>query len=432
MAITAAEQYLLELINRARLDPAAEAARYGIDLNAGLAPGQLSTASRQVLAPNVLLENAAIKHSQWMIAADIFSHTETNGSTPGSRATAAGYVWSTVGENIAWRGLITTVNFNTMIDLQHRDLFLSAGHRVNILNGAYKEIGIAQEGGLFLYGGKNYNSSMITELFGTSGSKVMLTGVAYTDTDHNNFYTIGEARAGVSFAAQGLSTATAVAGGYTLALTANAAVAVTGTVGTTAFSATVDMSKGNVKLDVVDAKTFLTSGNITLGTGLHNVTLLGVSGLTAVGNGFANIITGNSGGNSINAGAGADVVNGMAGNDTLLGGAGADTVNGGLGNDRIDGGFDSDRMYGNAGADVFVFADNFGRDVVSDFSVAALDKLSLDDQIWGGTVMTAAQVVSNFAHVVAGGVTFEFSANEAITLTGLTSLSGLANAIQIV
>ena len=66
-----------------------------------------------------------------------------------------------------------------------------------------------------------------------SGSKVMLTGVAYTDTDHNNFYTIGEARAGISFAAQGLSTATAVAGGYTLALTANAAVAVTGTVGTT-------------------------------------------------------------------------------------------------------------------------------------------------------------------------------------------------------
>ena len=36
MTLSAAEQYLLELINRARLNPAAEAARYGIDLNAGL------------------------------------------------------------------------------------------------------------------------------------------------------------------------------------------------------------------------------------------------------------------------------------------------------------------------------------------------------------------------------------------------------------
>ncbi len=32
-----AEQYLLELINRARLDPQAEADRFGIDLNENLA-----------------------------------------------------------------------------------------------------------------------------------------------------------------------------------------------------------------------------------------------------------------------------------------------------------------------------------------------------------------------------------------------------------
>lgn len=38
MTISAAEQLLIELINRARLDPLAEAQRLGIDLNAGLAP----------------------------------------------------------------------------------------------------------------------------------------------------------------------------------------------------------------------------------------------------------------------------------------------------------------------------------------------------------------------------------------------------------
>ena len=40
MSLTAAEQYLLELINRARLDPVAESQRYGLTLNAGLPAGK--------------------------------------------------------------------------------------------------------------------------------------------------------------------------------------------------------------------------------------------------------------------------------------------------------------------------------------------------------------------------------------------------------
>ena len=46
---------MLELINRARMYPAAEAARLGIALNQGLAPGTISTAPKQVLAMNDLL-----------------------------------------------------------------------------------------------------------------------------------------------------------------------------------------------------------------------------------------------------------------------------------------------------------------------------------------------------------------------------------------
>ena len=85
MTLTAAEQYLLELINRARLDPAGEAARMGIDLNDGLSAGQISTSAKQVLAPNALLEAAATGHTQWMLSADVFSHTGLNGSSPGDR-----------------------------------------------------------------------------------------------------------------------------------------------------------------------------------------------------------------------------------------------------------------------------------------------------------------------------------------------------------
>ena len=40
------EQYMLELINRARANPAAEAATYGIDLNEGLSAGTISSAAK--------------------------------------------------------------------------------------------------------------------------------------------------------------------------------------------------------------------------------------------------------------------------------------------------------------------------------------------------------------------------------------------------
>ena len=60
---TAHEQLMLELINRARLDPAGEAARYGIALNEGLASGTISSTPKQVLAGNEQLGAAAVRHS---------------------------------------------------------------------------------------------------------------------------------------------------------------------------------------------------------------------------------------------------------------------------------------------------------------------------------------------------------------------------------
>lgn len=47
------------------------------------------------------LARAALVHAQDMVAASFFSHTGSNGSTVGTRVTAAGYSWSTVAENIA-------------------------------------------------------------------------------------------------------------------------------------------------------------------------------------------------------------------------------------------------------------------------------------------------------------------------------------------
>src|SRR4051794_27486730 len=98
---TANEQLMLELINRARLDPQGEADRLGIGLNDGLAPGTLSGSSKAPLATNFYLVDAALGHSKWMIDIDKFAHSGIGDGTPGSRITASGYQWNTWGENIA-------------------------------------------------------------------------------------------------------------------------------------------------------------------------------------------------------------------------------------------------------------------------------------------------------------------------------------------
>jgi serralysin len=77
LAISIFEQYLLELINRARMDPVGEAARQGVSLNQGLAAGTISSAPKQVLAMNDLLQVAADNHTKWMIANDQFTSQES-------------------------------------------------------------------------------------------------------------------------------------------------------------------------------------------------------------------------------------------------------------------------------------------------------------------------------------------------------------------
>ena len=431
MTLSAAEQYLLELMNRARLDPAGEAARMGTDLNAGLAAGTIGTAAKQVLAPNAMLETAATNHTLWMLQVDVFSHTGLNNSRPDQRITAAGYSWSTMGENIAFTGTTGAINVQTAIEELNKNLFLSAGHRENLMNSAYREVGLAAETGVFTQAGVNYNAEMLTEDFATSGTARFLTGVAYADTSRDQFYSIGEGTAGVVFTAAGQSATSAAAGGYGLSLGAAVATAVTGRQGTLNFALTVDMSLGNVKLDLVDAKTFFTSGSVVLGTGVNNVMLLGVAGLNASGNAAANALTGNAGVNALIGG---------GGGDTLLGNAGADVLHGNSGNDRLDGGAGADSLFGETGndiltggadADVFVFSKGGGVDRITDFSVAGKDVLQLDDAIWKGQVLTAATVVSQFATLGVGEVLIDFGNGQQIHLAGLTTLTGLAAEILI-
>lgn len=91
------------------------------------------------------LQRAAEAHSRDMINRDYFSHnTRGSGKTPAVRIRSAGYGYRTAGENIAWgSGSLGS----------HASIFKSwmnsPGHRVNILNKSFKEIGIGAATGTY-------------------------------------------------------------------------------------------------------------------------------------------------------------------------------------------------------------------------------------------------------------------------------------------
>lgn len=86
------------------------------------------------LTANATLTKAAQGHSDDMAARDFFDHTNPDGAGPGDRVTAAGYPWSTYGENIAMGQSTPEQVMESWMN--------SPGHRANILNCDFKEIGV--------------------------------------------------------------------------------------------------------------------------------------------------------------------------------------------------------------------------------------------------------------------------------------------------
>lgn len=217
---TAQEVYVVELINRARFDPAAEAARYGIGLNDGISGTPISADRKPPLAHNLFLLESARLHSQWMLDSDIFSHTGANNSTPGERMAAAGYVFTGAwanGENIAQAGTTaSSIDLTQYAALHHEGLFKSPGHRVNILGTGFRELGVGQKQGYFINNGINYLSSMLTENFARSGSSYFITGVIYNDQNSNEFYNVGEGIADATIRVNGQAYSAFVTGAYSI------------------------------------------------------------------------------------------------------------------------------------------------------------------------------------------------------------------------
>lgn len=87
------------------------------------------------LAWNDALTQAGLRHSDDMVARNFFGHTGSDGTSAGTRATAAGYVWSSWGENIAagQRSVAEVV----------AGWMASDGHCANIMGPGFRDLGLA-------------------------------------------------------------------------------------------------------------------------------------------------------------------------------------------------------------------------------------------------------------------------------------------------
>ncbi|MDC0714835.1 CAP domain-containing protein [Stigmatella sp. ncwal1] len=102
---------------------------------AGASCGGVSKPAVAALALDTRLRCASRKHSKDMAVNNFFSHTGTGNTTPWARMASAGYTsYTNAGENIA-AGQTTPASVVT-------GWMNSTGHCNNIMNGAFKKLGV--------------------------------------------------------------------------------------------------------------------------------------------------------------------------------------------------------------------------------------------------------------------------------------------------
>ncbi len=264
---TLLEQLSLERINRARLLPGAEADAAGIAIDEGI-PGQLDDSPRQPLAMNPDLRESALLHSEDMLDRDYFAHNTPEGLTPFDRMQDAGYTFITAGENLAWRGSTGTLDPVSTIEAQHDDLFIDRGidgrgHRVTMLAGQFREVGIGIVRGSFTRQSDGVifsDSFMQTQDFGTTpASGTFVLGVVYTDANDNGRYDHGEGVPSFTVTLEDVSRPTNEAGGYSFEIFTPGAYTLRFASGHS-HSLLIDTGDPNIKIDWVGSNIVVNLG----------------------------------------------------------------------------------------------------------------------------------------------------------------------------
>ncbi len=250
--LTTREQYMLELINRARLDPEAEEDRTGDAVDSGV-----STAPKQALAVDPILAAAADNHSEDMLQRDFFDHFNPDRDGPTDRAQDEGWQGGGVWENISarWTVARSISDEQGWVDASHEGLWESDGHQFGMLQASHTVVGVGIDEGEWSYPGSTFPTAMVvTEKFANDG-QTYLTGVVIDDADNDDFYDIGEGQGGVRVTAwndqNAYATSTWDSGGYSLALDSGTYnVRFEGGDLDTAVETTVTIGNQNEKLDV--------------------------------------------------------------------------------------------------------------------------------------------------------------------------------------
>ncbi|HXX93286.1 MAG TPA: hypothetical protein VEN81_06605 [Planctomycetota bacterium] len=254
---SADEQFVLEMINRARANPGTEQARLlsiygpsgtgllpsGWTLSEGISPAPPNPVPAQPpLAFNKDLIASARGHTQDMWTRDYFDHfyppgtmPPTSTSDPQGRMIAAGYVFTPAwryGENIASADPSSAGGLEDLLMMDQGEP--GRGHRVNLLDigssTPFCEIGI----GYSDFGGDETNvfRCTITQDFAQStGSGPYLVGVVYWDQNGNGAYDQGEGLGGVTITVSGITNyaVTSSSGGYAIPIPSSGTVTVTAT-----------------------------------------------------------------------------------------------------------------------------------------------------------------------------------------------------------
>lgn len=96
------------------------------------------------------------------------------------------------------------------------------------------------------------------------------------------------------------------------------------------------------------------------------------------------------------------------GDDTIDGGIGVDELNGGTGNDILTGGISND---------VFIFEDDFGNDIITDFSISNNEDIDLS-AVSG--IVNFADLTANHMTQVGSDVVIDDGAGNTITIENFT------------
>ena len=320
---------MLELINRARANPAGEfdaliadaatqtgvtaditaALRY-FNVDLALFRSQITgLAAVNPLAWNSALGQVARTHSAGMIAADSQTHFLPGEASLATRASLAGYQnMNRYAENIfAYTEDPVQGHAGFYIDWGNGPggIQSPAGHRNNMLNPNMTEVGIgalADTSGVTQVG-----PWVVTQDFASrTDYAAQLVGVVIDDADGDAFYDMGEGRGGITVTAVGtmgrFTTTTWAAGGYQMVL-APGSYTVTFSGGSLdgTIVRTISFGMANLKLDALADDAVPINNNWFIGT-------------TA-----AEQLTGTIGDDLLVGVRGADTLTGRAGNDILIG-----------------------------------------------------------------------------------------------------------------